>query len=334
MVSVVARHRAATPVRFGGSTSRSACSGADGRSTSRSAGSVETLTRRRPSEHSSSAACPYGLHQQDSIVAGPDGRLYLGSGSTCDSCIEPDPRSAAILSFRPDGSDLRVVATGLRNPYGLVFANGRALRDRQRQGQARQRASRRRWSSASGPAPTTAGRTAGRATRCGRLIGACSRRRAPSRTSSRTRRRTGSPRGAATCSSPSGASTSPTCTAGGSFASAAVTCTTFATGFDHPLALAVGPSGEPVGRRLGPGRDLRDRKRRDDAVSGSALWPLASFATTVTVYVWPFAGVKAGVNVTRLIGRRASPSAVPTRDDLRAVLHGVRKTPISVPARE
>jgi len=67
---------------------------------------------------------PYRLHQQDSIVAGADGRLYLGSGSTCDVCIEHDPRSAAILSFRPDGSHLQVVATGLRNPYGLVFANG------------------------------------------------------------------------------------------------------------------------------------------------------------------------------------------------------------------
>jgi hypothetical protein len=69
---------------------------------------------------------PYGRHQQDAIVAGPDGRLYLGSGSTCDACVEEDPRSAAILSFRTDGSDLRVVAHGLRNPYGLVFV-GRTL---------------------------------------------------------------------------------------------------------------------------------------------------------------------------------------------------------------
>lgn len=67
---------------------------------------------------------PYKLHQQDAIVAGPDGRLYLGSGSTCDVCVERDPRSAAILSFRPDGTGLRVVATGLRNPYGLLFVGG------------------------------------------------------------------------------------------------------------------------------------------------------------------------------------------------------------------
>lgn len=69
---------------------------------------------------------PFGRHQQDAIVNGPDGRLYLGSGSTCDACRERDPRSATILSFRPDGSGLRVVARGLRNPYGLVFV-GRAL---------------------------------------------------------------------------------------------------------------------------------------------------------------------------------------------------------------
>src|SRR3712207_8105054 len=47
-------------------------------------------------------------------------RLLLGSGSTCNACREDDRRSAAILSVRPDGSGLRVVATGLRNPFGLA----------------------------------------------------------------------------------------------------------------------------------------------------------------------------------------------------------------------
>jgi glucose/arabinose dehydrogenase len=65
---------------------------------------------------------PYGEHQQDNIVLGPDGRLYLGSGSTCDDCKQTDTRSAAILSFLPDGSDLRVVAPGVRNPFGLAFS--------------------------------------------------------------------------------------------------------------------------------------------------------------------------------------------------------------------
>jgi glucose/arabinose dehydrogenase len=63
---------------------------------------------------------PNGRHQQDNILFGRDGRLYFGSGSTCDVCHEKDVRSATVLSMRPDGSDLRVVSGGLRNPFGLV----------------------------------------------------------------------------------------------------------------------------------------------------------------------------------------------------------------------
>jgi glucose/arabinose dehydrogenase len=88
-------------------------------------GRVELFTRNG-ARRTLLRGLPYKLHQQDSIVLGPEGRLYLGSGSTCDACVERDRRSASILSFRADGSDLRVVASGLRNPYGLVFA-GRTL---------------------------------------------------------------------------------------------------------------------------------------------------------------------------------------------------------------
>jgi glucose/arabinose dehydrogenase len=62
---------------------------------------------------------PFGRHQQDNVVV-YRGRLYFGSGSTCDVCVEKSTRSAAILSVRADGRDLRVVARGLRNPYGLA----------------------------------------------------------------------------------------------------------------------------------------------------------------------------------------------------------------------
>lgn len=62
---------------------------------------------------------PFGRHQQDNVVA-RRGRLYLGSGSTCDVCAEKSRLSAAILSVNPDGSGLRVLARGLRNPYGLA----------------------------------------------------------------------------------------------------------------------------------------------------------------------------------------------------------------------
>jgi glucose/arabinose dehydrogenase len=62
---------------------------------------------------------PFGRHQQDNVVE-RRGRLYFGSGSTCDVCSERSRYSAAVLSVRPDGSDLQVVARGLRNPYGLA----------------------------------------------------------------------------------------------------------------------------------------------------------------------------------------------------------------------
>jgi glucose/arabinose dehydrogenase len=62
---------------------------------------------------------PFGRHQQDNVIE-RRGRLYFGSGSTCDVCIERSRLSAAVLSVLPDGRDLRVVARGLRNPYGLA----------------------------------------------------------------------------------------------------------------------------------------------------------------------------------------------------------------------
>jgi glucose/arabinose dehydrogenase len=62
---------------------------------------------------------PFGRHQQDNVVS-HRGRLYLGSGSTCDVCRERSRLSAAVLSVLPSGGDLRVVARGLRNPYGLA----------------------------------------------------------------------------------------------------------------------------------------------------------------------------------------------------------------------
>jgi glucose/arabinose dehydrogenase len=67
---------------------------------------------------------PNGRHQQDNVVVGRDGRLYFGNGSTCDVCKERDRRSATILSVRPDGRGLKIVAAGLRNPYGLAVQPG------------------------------------------------------------------------------------------------------------------------------------------------------------------------------------------------------------------
>ena len=105
-----------------GSARRWASSGAGGRCSSR-AGPAEAfvLRGRRLAPPRRRERSPFGEHQQDNVVLGRDGRLYLGSGSTCDVCVEKDPRSATVLSVRPDGTGLRIVARGLRNPYGLAF---------------------------------------------------------------------------------------------------------------------------------------------------------------------------------------------------------------------
>jgi glucose/arabinose dehydrogenase len=64
---------------------------------------------------------PYDKHQNDNLEFGPDGRLYMGLGSTCDACQDPDPRSAAILRFDINSAQSEVFATGMRNPYDIAF---------------------------------------------------------------------------------------------------------------------------------------------------------------------------------------------------------------------
>lgn len=62
-----------------------------------------------------------GHHWTRSIAFGPDDRLYVAIGSSCDVCREPDPRRASIVRYDPDGAGEEPFATGLRNPVGLAF---------------------------------------------------------------------------------------------------------------------------------------------------------------------------------------------------------------------
>ncbi|NJD33002.1 MAG: sorbosone dehydrogenase family protein [Gammaproteobacteria bacterium] len=63
-----------------------------------------------------------GNHFTRTIRIGPDGRLYLSQGSTCNVCEEKDERRATIMTFAPDGSDGRIFARGLRNSVGFDWA--------------------------------------------------------------------------------------------------------------------------------------------------------------------------------------------------------------------
>ena len=83
---------------------------------------------------------PFGGHQQDNVVVGRDGRLYFGSGSTCDVVHgDATARSATILSMRPDGSDLRIVRAGPAQPVRARVQPGERtpVRDGERPGRAR-----------------------------------------------------------------------------------------------------------------------------------------------------------------------------------------------------
>jgi len=56
-----------------------------------------------------------GGHFTRTLEFGPDGRLYVSIGSSCNVCEENDERRATIYSMNSDGSDFRAHARGLRN---------------------------------------------------------------------------------------------------------------------------------------------------------------------------------------------------------------------------
>lgn len=65
-----------------------------------------------------------GAHWTRTVAFGPDGKLYLSVGSSCNLCIEASPVRAAVSRANPDGSDFEIIATGLRNAVGLTFQPG------------------------------------------------------------------------------------------------------------------------------------------------------------------------------------------------------------------
>ncbi len=63
-----------------------------------------------------------GNHVTRTIAFGPDGKLYLSQGSTCNLCEEKDQRRATMMRFEPDGTRGEIYATGLRNSVGFDWA--------------------------------------------------------------------------------------------------------------------------------------------------------------------------------------------------------------------
>jgi glucose/arabinose dehydrogenase len=64
-----------------------------------------------------------GNHWTRTIGFGPDGFLYVSVGSSCNVCIEEDPRRAAISRYDPATWRGAVFARGLRNSVGFAWRN-------------------------------------------------------------------------------------------------------------------------------------------------------------------------------------------------------------------
>jgi glucose/arabinose dehydrogenase len=64
-----------------------------------------------------------GQHQNNGIAFGPEGKLYITHGASTNDQPPAHPFEAAILQADADGSNRRVFASGLRNPYDLAFDN-------------------------------------------------------------------------------------------------------------------------------------------------------------------------------------------------------------------
>jgi len=69
---------------------------------------------------------PAGFNGFSGLAFGPDGRLYSGVqlSDTTDEKPDTSPFARSVVSMKPNGTDIKVVAKGLRQPWQLTFVNG------------------------------------------------------------------------------------------------------------------------------------------------------------------------------------------------------------------
>ena len=92
-----------------------------------STGKVEVfrdLRGTRFASRSTIVKLPAKVGESNGLVATSDGRILLGISAPCDHCAPASELSGSIVSFRADGSDLRVFARGIRAPISLAYFPG------------------------------------------------------------------------------------------------------------------------------------------------------------------------------------------------------------------
>ena len=67
---------------------------------------------------------PVANAENNLLAVAPSGRIQMGVTATCDHCTPQSIFSGSIVSFRPDGSDLRLYARSIRAPFGLAYFPG------------------------------------------------------------------------------------------------------------------------------------------------------------------------------------------------------------------
>jgi len=65
-----------------------------------------------------------GNHFTRTVVIGPDNKIYISIGSTCNVCNEKHEWRASIIQANLDGSQVKIFAKGLRNSVGIIFRPG------------------------------------------------------------------------------------------------------------------------------------------------------------------------------------------------------------------
>ena len=78
----------------------------------------------RFSEHTRILSGPVAAGENNVLTLAPDGRFVMGITASCDHCLPKSQWSGSIVSFRPDGSDLRLYARRIRAPFGLAYFPG------------------------------------------------------------------------------------------------------------------------------------------------------------------------------------------------------------------
>lgn len=79
---------------------------------------------KRFTQHTKILSGPLADGENNLLVMSPDGHFVMGITATCDHCTPTTKWSGSIVSFLPNGSDLRLYARRIRAAFGLAFFPG------------------------------------------------------------------------------------------------------------------------------------------------------------------------------------------------------------------